>query len=455
MKKKIALVSLLAVFLFYLVFLVNAQEGEVFPEGKDIFKQVQIFSDSITLIISDYIEPVKPQDLIYGALKGMMKTLDGYSQFLDPESFKEITEETKGEFGGIGIEIGMRKGVLTVITPMEDTPAFEAGIKSGDKVVKIGDKVTRDLSLDDAVKLLKGDAGTEITLGIVREGVDDVLSFTIKRAIIKLKSIKEAKIIDSGIGYVRITEFQERTARDLKDAVKGLLKENANSIIIDVRNNPGGLLESSVEVSELFLNQGSMIVYTEGKDPAKRMDFTAKRTPIFPDIKLALIINKGSASAAEIFAGAIKDNKRGIIVGTNSFGKGSVQTVIPLRDKSALRLTTASYYTPSGSNISDKGIEPDIVVENKKIEKSESETKEKEEEKTKVFEKVSKEKKKEVEVKEEEKGEKKKEYDAQLEAAINILKGYKILENYKNVETPEPEITEEEKAAPLEENKTE
>lgn len=410
---------------------IRAEEGDLTDDPKGLFKQVQIFADSVTIISTDYVEALKIKDLIYGAIKGMMNTLDGYSQFLDPESFREITEETRGEFGGIGIEIGIRDGVLTVIAPIEDTPASKAGIMAGDKIVKIDGDITRDMTLDDAVEKLRGDAGTKVALSVIRGDEDRIYDFEIERAVIKLKSIKDFKVIEDDIGYIRLIEFQERTGRDLKAAVKDLIKQGARSLIIDIRNNPGGLLDAAVEVSDMFLKPGSLIVYTEGRDPEKRMDFKSKKTSDFDDLNLVIIVNKGSASASEIFAGALKDNMRAVTVGTTTFGKGSVQTVIPLKDKSALRLTTASYYTPSGKNLRDKGIEPDITVELVKVSEDE-EGEETEKKKDRVFDKV-----KDTEEKTNKPSEKKNEpgeYDSQLQAAVNVLKGARIFEQFRTSE---------------------
>lgn len=362
MKSK--LFASLAVFLLIsaVTFAVIAENENTQEENKELFKSVQLFADAVTLISADYVEPVKAKDLIYGAIKGMMGTLDDYSQFLDQDSFKEITEDTKGEFGGIGIEVGIRSKVLTVLAPIEDTPAERAGLKKGDKIIKIDGKLTRGLNLSELVKKLKGDPGTRVKLTIYRKGEDKLIDFTIRRAIIKLKSIEEAIMLDDEVSYVSIVEFQERTARDLRDSINMLIKKGATGVILDVRNNPGGLLNSSVDVADLFLEQGRLIVYTEGRDPQKRLEFRSKKKSDFDDVNLVVLVNRASASASEILAGAIKDNGRGIIVGETTFGKGSVQTIIPLKDRSALRLTTASYFTPAGTNLRDKGIEPDIKV---------------------------------------------------------------------------------------------
>ena len=438
MKKIIYIVLALALIAGAVIMTTAEEEKSLVDNNKELFDEVQVLADSMTLISTDYVEPVKVRDLVHGAITGMMNTLDGYSQFLDEDSFREITEETRGEFGGVGIEIGMRQGVLTVISPIEDTPAFEAGIQPGDKIVKIDGEITQDMTLDDAVKKLRGDPGTDVTLTVIREDEERIMDFKLKRAVIKLKSIKDARVIEDNIGYVKLVEFQERTARDLRETIRGLRAEGAEDLIIDLRNNPGGLLDASIEVADLFLKPGDLIVYTEGRDPEKRMEFNAKKESDFGDMGIIVIVNKGSASASEILAGALKDNKRALIVGVTTFGKGSVQTVIPLKDKSALRLTTAAYYTPSGKNLMDKGIEPDIYVEKIKLGKEEGMTEEEaeQEEKTRIFKKVEDKVKKDKgkapadEVKPAEEEEKLK-YDNQVQAAVNVLKGMRIFERYQ------------------------
>ena len=444
MKTKLVIAIIVVFVATAAVFTVRAEEQDtgILDDAKELFNQIQLFADSITLISTDYVEPVKVKDLVYGAIRGMMDTLDGYSQFLDPESFQEITEETKGEFGGVGIEVGIREGILTVIAPIEDTPAFEAGIQTGDKIVKIDEEVTRDMTLDDAVKMLRGEPGTEVVITVIREETEEILDFKIKRAIIKLKSITKAEIIEEDIAYVKIEEFQERTARDLRTNIKDLMKQGASSLIIDIRNNPGGLLDASVESADEFLAPGMMIVYTEGRDPEKRTEFKSKKRSDFDGLDMVVLVNKGSASASEIFAGAIKDNKRGVVVGVTTFGKGSVQTVIPLKDKSALRLTTAAYFSPSGRCIREKGIEPDIYVEKKKLREKKVEKDKEQEKKEELFKKVKTDdrkpkKKKDDKKQEEEKPEEKKVderllKDNQLQTAVSILKGVKIFESYRN-----------------------
>ncbi|MBD3426154.1 MAG: PDZ domain-containing protein [Candidatus Omnitrophica bacterium] len=439
MKSKFVLVLTVLVVAFSAVSQLRAAEDDagLLDDTKELFKQIQLFADSITLISTDYVEPVKAKDLVYGAIRGMMDTLDGYSQFLDPESFQEITEETKGEFAGIGIEVGVRENILTVIAPIEDTPAAKAGMEAGDKIVKIDGKITRDMTLDEAVELLRGKPGTEVVITVIRERTEEVLDFKIKRDIIKLKSISQSRIIEEDIAYMKIEEFQERTARDLRGNIKRLREEGARSLIIDVRNNPGGLLNASVESADEFLPSGALIVYTEGRDPEKRTEFKSKKRSDFDDLELVVIVNKGSASASEIFAGAIKDNKRGLVLGEMTFGKGSVQTVIPLKDKSALRLTTSAYFSPSGKSIREKGIEPDIYVKREYPDKKKQDKKPEQEKVERLFSKVkSEEGPDEEKAEEEDKTDEKKIdplllEDNQLHAAVNILKGMGIFESYK------------------------
>ncbi|KJJ85462.1 carboxyl-terminal protease [Candidatus Omnitrophus magneticus] len=392
-----------------------------------LFEEVEILSDAISVILTDYVEEVKPKELVYGAIRGITGTLDGYSLFLDPEEFKEISEETRGEFGGIGIQIGTKDGLLKVIAPMEDTPAFKAGVKAGDIIVKINDEMTKNMTLNDAVKKLRGKSGTEVTITIIRDGSNSTFDYKMIRSAIKVKSIKEFKMIESAIGYVRIVEFQERTKDDLENVVKKLISEGAKGLIIDLRNNPGGLLDSAIEISELFLKKNELIVYMEGRTPSSKAEFRSKNDPVFSDIKLIFLINGGSASASEILAGAIKDNKRGILVGETSFGKGSIQTIVPLKDLSAVRLTTAAYFTPSGKSLMNNGITPDIEIKTRAVSKNihikkddifnEFDNKEKLKETLKE---------KEISIEEDNIDF---EHDIQLKTAVNILKGISIFES--------------------------
>ncbi|MFA6635751.1 MAG: S41 family peptidase [Candidatus Omnitrophota bacterium] len=395
----------------------------------DIFKQVQMFADAISLINSEYVKEIEVKQLIHGAIRGMMKTLDGYSQFLDEAAFKDIREETKGEFGGIGVEIGIRDGVLTVITPIAGTPASESGIESGDKVVKIDGDITRDLTLDEAVRKLRGEAGTEVSITVMRDG-GEMLEITLTRAVIKLKSVKVSKIISGDIAYIKLVEFQERTAKDIDSSLTLLKEQGASALILDLRNNPGGLLDSAIELSDKFLAKGELIVYTEGRDPEERTEFFSTMNPEHGVIDIIALVNKGSASAAEILAGALQDNKRALLLGETTFGKGSVQTVISLRDNSALRLTTAAYYTPSGRNLMDKGIEPDIYVAPSPRRSEKDDKDDVREERSKLFEKVEEVRSPDPDDADDISLEPEME-DEQILAAVNILKGVRMFENNK------------------------
>jgi len=422
MKRKVW-VGLVLTLMMGTAVIARAETDRFIDDSKELFKEIQLFADAITLIGSDYIESVQVKDLVYGAIRGMMKTLGGYNQFLDPESFEDMTAETKGEFGGIGISVGIEDSMLTVITTLEETPAFSAGIKAGDKIVKIEDEITRDMAFDEAIKKLRGRVGTKVKLTVVREGTGKILEFTITRAIIKLQSVKDEKIIEGDIGYIKISEFQEKTVADLDKAICELRKKGMRNLILDIRNNPGGLLDSAIEVSNLFLSKGLLIVYIEGRAPVKRVDFKSEKESKYGDIRLAVIVDKTSASAAEIFAGAMKDNGRGLIIGERTFGKGSVQTVIPLEDRSALRLTTAAYFTPRGENLRNKGLAPDIYVQRRELsaEKIQSEDEKLEFE---IFEKIEGKTPKEEKIAGSE-------YDNQIQAAVSVLKGISVFEGHK------------------------
>ena len=330
---------------------------------EDLYNQVELFSDAISVVRSDYVSEVDPKKAIYGALRGMLSSLDDFSQFLDQDEYKELTSEAKGEFGGIGVEITLKDGIVTVITPMAGTPAESVGIKPGDKIVRINGSTTKDMRLSDAVKIMRGDPGTQIVLTIWRDKEEKVFDISIKRANIKINSIKDAYLIEDKIGYIRLVEFQEKCAQELEAALKKLESEGMDSLILDLRNNPGGLLESAVDVSEKFIPKDETIVSTKGRSAVQNVVYKSKGAFAHPNYPIVVLVNEGSASAAEIVAGAVQDNKRGIILGAKTFGKGSVQTVIPLKDNSALRLTTAHYFTPSGKSISNQGVIPDVAVE--------------------------------------------------------------------------------------------
>jgi len=327
------------------------------------YQQLQKFSMVMETIRRNYVEKTTDEAMIDGALTGMLASLDPHSTYMNKEMYKQIQVETKGEFGGLGIEISAAEGGIKVVAPIEDTPAYKAGIKAGDLIIKIDDQLARDISLAEGVKLMRGKPGTSINLTIFREGEDTPLVFKIIRAVIKVKSVK-SDVLAPGYAYLRITQFQERTDSLLAEAVRKLKDQSQGSLngaVLDLRNNPGGLLNQAVAVSDLFLDKGK-IVSTKSRT-GSNLNFKAQPGDILDGVPMVVLINNGSASASEIVAGALKDNHRGVLVGSRSFGKGSVQTVIPLSDGSALKLTTALYYTPSGTSIQATGIEPDIHVE--------------------------------------------------------------------------------------------
>jgi carboxyl-terminal processing protease len=327
------------------------------------YQELQIFTDVLTIVKRSYVEEVTIKDLVYGAIEGMLVSLDPHSGFMPPEIYKEMKVDTRGEFGGLGIEISLRDGVLTIVAPIEDTPASRAGLQSGDHILKIEDQYTKGMEIMEAVQLMRGAPGTPVSLTIMRSTFEKPQEFTLNREVIKVKSVK-SKNLEDGFGYVRLTQFQERSAEDLSKALEKLRAENGGTLqglILDLRNNPGGLLDQAVEVADRFLSQG-LIVYTQGRDEDAKMEFSASRSDTEPDYPIVVLINGGSASASEIVAGALQDHGRAVIMGIQSFGKGSVQTIIPLSDKSGLRLTTARYYTPNGSSIQARGIVPDVEV---------------------------------------------------------------------------------------------
>ncbi|MBI5483974.1 MAG: S41 family peptidase [Deltaproteobacteria bacterium] len=347
-------------------FIAISSQRHCSAEGKGSdYESIELFTDVMAIVKKSYVEEVDTKKLIYGAINGMLSSLDPHSSFMPPDTYKEMKIDTKGAFGGLGIEISIKDGVLTVISPIEDTPAFKAGIKSGDQILKIDEKFTKDLNINDAVKRMRGLKGTKVVLTIMREGFDKPKEFPLVRDIIQVKSVRSA-MMDGGYGYVRIAQFQEKTDEDLGKALKALKEQNKGELkglVLDMRNDPGGLLDQAVRVADHFVPEGQMIVYTEGREKDSKMQFTAKKGGKESAYPIVVLINGGSASASEIVAGALQDHKRAIVMGTQSFGKGSVQTIIPLSDDSGLRLTTARYFTPKGRSIQAKGITPDIVVE--------------------------------------------------------------------------------------------
>jgi len=344
--------------------------------------ELRTFAEVFGRIKSDYVEPIEDKKLINEALNGMLSGLDPHSTFLDLDHFKDLEMGTTGEFGGLGIEVGMQDGFVLVISPIEDTPAYKAGLKSGDLIMKLDSTEVKGLTLNQAVKLMRGKPGTSLNLKILRKGLNSPFDVKVTRAKIVTKSVK-AKLVEPNYAYIRVTQFQERTGEDLAESLKKLRAENKfafNGIILDMRNNPGGLLNSSVAVSAAFLKEGDLVVYTEGRAADSKMNLTTspenfirdnpeknnylKDLPVdIKDTPMVVLINNGSASASEIVAGALQDHKRALIVGTRSFGKGSVQSILPMTNGTAIKLTTARYFTPNGRSIQGKGIEPDVVVE--------------------------------------------------------------------------------------------
>lgn len=343
-------------------------------------EELRAFTDVFARIKSDYVEPVDDKKLITEAINGMLSGLDPHSAYLDAEGFKDLQVGTQGEFGGLGIEVGMEDGFVKVVSPIEDTPAYRAGLKTGDLIIKLDETPVKGMTLNDAVKRMRGKPGTQIGLTIMRKGEQKPIAVKLTRAVIKIRSVK-FKLLDPGYGYVRVTQFQEHTGDLLVESLQKLYKENKEplkGLILDLRNDPGGLLNGAVAVSAAFIKPDALVVYTEGRTEDAKMRLTASREnylrPMQSDflsklpegvksVPMVVLVNGGSASASEIVAGALQDHKRAVIMGTQTFGKGSVQTILPLGNNTAIKLTTARYYTPSGRSIQAKGIVPDILVE--------------------------------------------------------------------------------------------
>jgi carboxyl-terminal processing protease len=332
------------------------------------YDQLKLMVDVLGLIQENYVVEKNTKDLITGAIKGMIKTLDPFSQFMEPEIYKDMKTETEGEFGGLGIRIGLKDDILTVTTPLPGTPAYRIGILPEDRIVKIEGVTTRGLSLDDAVQKLRGKPGTKVTISIFREGFKEPKDYTIMREIIKIETIRK-RMLDKDIAYIQLTEFNAKSQEDLHAALVDMKAKGMKSLVFDLRNNPGGLLDIAIGVCKEFVGDGNLVVYTQGRDPASRRDYFSYGKAPFADLPITVLVNRGSASASEIVSGCVQDLKRGLIIGTTTFGKGSVQSVFPLNDGYALRLTTAKYYTPLGRSIhrdegSDKGgIIPDIGID--------------------------------------------------------------------------------------------
>jgi carboxyl-terminal processing protease len=392
--------------------------GGVASKGTDtgaMYETLKLFTEVLSIVQSQYVDDPPPKELIYNAIKGTLRGLDAHSSFLDPEMYKEMQVETTGTFGGLGIEITLKDDILTVVAPIEGTPADRAGIHSGDRIVKIDGLPTKDMTLADAVKRMRGKPGTQVTISIMREELKEPKDFTITREIISVQSVKSQEL-EPGIEYIRLRQFQEQTGRDLDAALEKFTKngKQIQGLVLDLRNNPGGLLTSAVEVAERFLEEGKLIVYTEGRVRNQNMRFTAHPKKAYQDFPIVVLVNNGSASASEIVAGALQDWSRGVVLGIQTFGKGSVQTIIPLSDGSGLRLTTAKYFTPKGRSIQGKGIAPDIVVEQPKPDPATAE------------------KGKAAPLSEAEMMKK----DVQLQRSVDLLKGMRILEKTRSSSAP-------------------
>ncbi len=388
------------------------------------YEKLKIFTEVLEIIKKSYVEEVNTEDLITGAIEGMLNSLDPYSAYLSPDMYREFEVETKGSFGGLGIEIAIKDGILTVIAPIEDTPAYRAGIKAGDKILKINGELTKGLSLMECVKRLRGPKGTEVTITIVREGFVQPKDITIMRDIIKIQSVK-FRTLEKGYGYLRLLQFQEKTSEDVAaalDALKQANPEGINGLVLDLRNNPGGLLDQAVKVTDFFLDHGVIVTIRgreeKGKeDDGEKTTFMAHKEGTVPSWPMVVLVNEGSASASEIVAGALQDYGRAVILGTKTFGKGSVQNIIgPLEDGSGIRLTTARYYSPNGRPIQDEGIHPDIVLREKEASPEE--------------------------------GMKDVKEDYQLNRALEHLKGLKAFQKYLTITEPKTNESEHDEGQP-------
>jgi len=359
MKRKI----LFGIFSFFILAFIIGSDVKVSQNVKNeesLYKYLEMYVDVMKIVKNQYVEPVDDKQLLYGSLKGMLMSLDPYSAFLEPEVKKELETETKGEFEGVGMEITLKDGLITVVSPIEDTPAWRAGIKPEDKIIEIDGKSTKGLTTWEAAKKLRGKKGTEVEISIMRKNVPKLIKIKLVRDVIIVKSVKTKEFDD--IGYLKITAFQEKTGKDVSEKIIEFNKKNLKGLILDLRNNPGGLLSSAIEVSEVFLPQGSLILYTQGRDQKDRKNFYTKNKALW-EKPIVVLCNQGSASASEIVIGALKDNlKYFSSVGEKTFGKGSVQNLIGLQDGSALKLTIAHYYTPKGECIEEKGIMPKIQI---------------------------------------------------------------------------------------------
>lgn len=406
--------------------------GNTVSAKDESYEGLQVFTEVLSVLQKSYVEPVKNKELIDGAINGMLGTLDPYSSYMLPEVYKESQVDTKGEFGGLGLQVGMQEKRVVVIAPIEGTPAMRAGILAGDIIVKVDDfELKEGVNLLEAVHRMRGPKGTKITLVIRRKGEKEPIVYELTRETIRVDSVK-SKVIEEGIGYIRLTQFQERSASDLTRALSKLQESKIHSLILDLRNNPGGLLAASVKITEQFLENGKLIVSVKGRDGQKN-EFIGEGNGDWKDIPMIVLVNKGSASASEIVSGALQDYGRAVILGTPTFGKGSVQTILPLSDGSALRLTTAKYYTPNGRSIHDLGIRPDIIVELEEQAKTPKTLHEGDPEKDTPKSEPKKEEKpgESGEAGEAEVSDQK--IDNQLQKAIDLLKSFKIFSGGKRM----------------------
>lgn len=435
--------SLKIISLVFLVFILGVTVGlgrfhKVSALSNPTYEDLKVFTDVLGILQKEYVEETKSKDVIYGAIKGMLETLDPHSAFMPPDMYKEMQEETKGRFEGLGIEITMKEGVLTVVSPIEDTPAFKAGIQARDQILKIDGVLTKTLTLMESVKRMRGPKGSKVTLTIMREGFPNPKDYTLIRDVIPIRSVRY-EVLEKQYGYIRLSQFQEKTDSEFQKAARALEEETKGELkglILDLRNNPGGLLDQAVKVSDRFIESG-LIVSVEGRREEHKMKFNAHpQEDNLTRYPLVVLVNGGSASGSEIVAGAIQDHGRGIILGTQTFGKGSVQTIFSLKDGSGLRLTTARYYTPSGRSIQAKGIVPDIIVKPSLPDEEKAAPPPKQQPTEKDLERhlndVKEKEKPKVEVKEKVKEKEKKPVDNQLERALELLKSWEI---FKNVAT--------------------
>jgi len=446
--------SLKFILMIFAVFLIgvligSGQSRKVSALSDSTYEDLKVFTDVMGFIQKDYVEETKSKDLIYGAIKGMLETLEPHSAFMPPDMYKEMQQETKGQFEGLGIEITIKDGILTVVSPIEGTPAYKAGVLARDQIIKIDGESTKNFTLMDSVKRLRGPKGTKVTITIMREGVANPRDFTLVRDVIPVRSVRH-ELLEKNYGYIRLSQFQEKTDGEFEKAMKALEEESKGTLkglVLDLRNNPGGLLESAAQIADRFIESG-LIVSVEGRKEDQNRKYYAHPDSHITYYPLVVLVNGGTASGAEIVAGAIQDHGRGLIAGTQTFGKGSVQTIIPLKGGSGLKLTTARYFTPSGRSIQAKGIVPDIIVKPLRPEEEKEALIPKlptekdlerhlmdvgkgipqEKEKPKK-EEAEKPKKEEVEKPKKEEVKEKKPADHQLERALELLKSWEIFKN--------------------------